>query len=126
MLGGLARAPSAGLGLDLGLGAAGGAVASQCLDEAVGFWCVEPLAEAPAWSAGDADAAGAAEWSRVWLSVSAVVSALLPPSTVEYVAERALPRATKWLRQPQLLDSAVASSRAAAASAAARAPRLVR
>jgi len=126
VLGGLARAPSAGLGLDLGLGAAGGAVASQCLDEAVGFWCVEPLAEAPAWSAGDADAAGAAEWSRVWLSVSAVVSALLPPSTVEYVAERALPRATKWLRQPQLLDSAVASSRAAAASAAARAPRLVR
>ena len=72
---------------------------------------VAPIRMAPCMSAPSSRtssvSAHAADASPRLTPISAVVSALLPPSTVEYVAERALPRATAWLRRPQLLEAAV-------------------
>jgi len=54
------------------------------LHEASGFWHVEP--------------ACGGTCSRVWLCVSLRAASLLPSWLVDYVAERALRRATAWLR----------------------------
>eukprot|EP00930_Biecheleria_cincta_P004305 TRINITY_DN105215_c0_g1_i1.p1 TRINITY_DN105215_c0_g1~~TRINITY_DN105215_c0_g1_i1.p1 ORF type:complete len:308 (+),score=53.25 TRINITY_DN105215_c0_g1_i1:28-924(+) len=62
------------------------------LQEASGFWRVEPSPDGPPGT------------SRVWLVVTKLrASPLLPPCIVDYAAERALRRATCWLK-PALED----------------------
>lgn len=56
------------------------------LREASGYWFVEPSPDGPAGT------------SRVWLHVSLRASHLLPHVLVDYAAERALRRATSWLK----------------------------
>lgn len=61
-------------------------VSGMVLREASGFWHVTPSPD------------GAAGRSRVWLRVGLRASSLLPHALVDYAAERALRRATSWLR----------------------------
>ena len=71
------------------------------LNDARGFWFLEPVAVAD----GDADAAAAAPRTRIWLVADLACSALLPTAIVDYASARALPRATTWL-QPVMKDAA--------------------
>lgn len=62
------------------------------LQEASGFWRVEPSPDGPPGT------------SRVWLVVTRLrASPVLPPCIVDYAADRALRRATCWLK-PALED----------------------
>lgn len=65
-------------------------VAGMVLREASGFWHVEPLP----------GPGGASDGSRcrVWLRVGLRASSLLPHCLLEYAADRALRRATSWLK----------------------------
>ena len=65
---------------------------ASLVDSADGFW----LIESPADRAAQQDAA---EWSRVWLSASTTVSPFIPQPVVDYMADMALPKATRWLKQ---------------------------
>lgn len=56
------------------------------LKEASGYWYVEQSPDGPPSS------------SRVWLHVGLHASHLLPHALIDYAAERALRRATRWLR----------------------------
>mmetsp|Transcript_133200 Transcript_133200/g.297216 ORF Transcript_133200/g.297216 Transcript_133200/m.297216 type:complete len:338 (+) Transcript_133200:110-1123(+) len=61
-------------------------VSGMVLREASGFWHVTPSPE------------GGSGRSRVWLRVGLRASSFLPHALVDYAAERALRRATTWLR----------------------------
>lgn len=63
---------------------------NMVMKRANGFWHVQDPPDRPGFS-------------RVWLSAEVVASMLVPTMIVDYAANRALPRATRWL-QPYFLN----------------------
>lgn len=58
---------------------------SMVLKEACGYWFIEEPPERPGYS-------------RVWLSATLTVSRAVPNWLIDYASNRALPRATTWLK----------------------------